>query len=70
MKKKRKKHENNEEGIGLQKCSMANITKNGVEKEWPSSFSFLLLRGVHQQTSSFSLFFFSFFSLHFGIVLQ
>jgi hypothetical protein len=33
MKKKRKKHENEEERIGLQKCSLANITKNGVEKE-------------------------------------
>ncbi len=30
--KKEKKHENEEERIGLHKCSLANITKNGVEK--------------------------------------
>lgn len=67
--KKRKKNENEEERIGLQKCSLANITKNEVEKEWSSSISLLLLGGVRQRTSSFSLFF-VIFSLHFGIVLQ
>ncbi len=51
----RKKHENNKEGIGLQMCSLVNITKNGVKKEWPSSFFFLLLGGVRQGTYSFSL---------------
>jgi len=60
-KKKKKKHENEEERIGLQKCSLGNITKNGVEKEWSSSISLLLLGGVRQQTSSFSLFFVFFF---------
>lgn len=70
-KKLKKKNENEEKIIGLQKCSLANITKNGVEKEWPSSFSFLLFWGVRQQTSSLSLSLFLFlFSLNFGIVLQ
>ncbi len=51
--KKEKKHENEEERIGLHKCSLANVTKNGVEKDWSSSISLLLLGGVYQRTSSF-----------------
>jgi len=57
-----------EEGIGLQKCSLVNITKNGVEEEWPSSSFFLLVGGVHQGTCSFSLFsLFSFFHFIFEL---
>ncbi len=57
----KKKHDNEEEGIGLQKCLLVNITKNGMEKEWPSSFFSFFLEVLAKKHTRFLSFFLSFF---------
>jgi hypothetical protein len=64
-KNKGKKHENEEERIGLQKCSLDNITKNGMEKNGPLPFLCFFLEvftNQHPLSLSLSLFLYIFFT--------